>query len=377
MGEADRGRQIDSPAAARVEVGEAILKGLDSGHPVPFGPGPLVDSARPRGVFSHRQMRLRAQTPVGREAMMGRMMSPERADGGIVPSMATQPQAEAPPPPAAARTRHACMARGGPPGRSCPPPLGAAPREPWDYVPMPPVVFDGDGYLIADSMGQNLRHSRRLSACETVLGSHFRPRGGVVGMDGVMPYMEGHRHKMVVPDLFVALRAKEDEGRASYKLWEEATPDFVLEDLSPESERRDLVDKCALYRRLGVPEYWMFDETCTRLLDESGSPLGQLLVGYRLRGGEYVRVWANAAGRLPSEALGLELCVREGLLRFFDPVTREYLRTLDESEQGREAAERRAEAEAAQREAAERRADAAQARVAELEAALRARGGGD
>ena len=338
--------------------------------------------------------------------MMGRMVSPERADGGIVPGMATQPQAQAAPPlaagpePVAPAWRE--VAR---PAEVAPPPSGVAPREPWDYVPMPPVVLDGDGYLIADSMGQNLRHSRRLSACETLLGSHFRPRGGVVGMDGVMPYMEGQRHKMVAPDLFVALRAKEDEGRASYKLWEEATPDFVLEDLSPESERRDLVDKRVLYRRLGVPEYWMFDETRTRLLDESGAPLGEPLVGYRLRGGRYRRVRANAAGRWPSEALGLELCVRHGPLRFFDPVTGEYLRTLDEekvqreaAEQGWEAAEQRAEAaerreaeerrereaEAAQRraaeqgwEAAERRADAAQARVAELEAALRARGGGD
>ena len=332
--------------------------------------------------------------------MMGRMVSPERADGGIVPGMATQPQAQAAPPPAAAVPEPVApawreVAR---PAEVAPLPLGTAAREPWDYVPKPPVVLDGDGYLIADSMGQNLRHSRRLSACETLLGSHFRPRGGVVGMDGVMPYMEGQRHKMVAPDLFVALRAKEDEGRSSYKLWEEATPDFVLEDLSPESERRDLVDKRILYRRLGVPEYWMFDETRTRLLNESGAPLGELLVGYRLRGGRYRRVRANAAGRWPSEALGLELCVRHGPLRFFDPVTGEYLRTLDEEKVQREAAEQRAEADRREREAAEqraeaaerreaeerqerevaeRRADVAQARVAELEAALRARGGGD
>ena len=170
-----------------------------------------------------------------------------------------------------------------------------------------------------------------------------------------------------------------------------AAPDFVLEDLSPESERRDLVDKRALYQRLGVREYWMFDETRTRLLDESGAPLGELLVGYRLRDGGYRRVRANAAGRWPSEALGLELCVRHGPLRFFDPVTREYLRTLDEEKvqreaaeqlaeaerREREAAERRAEAERREREAAERRTDEAQARVAELEATLRARGGGN
>ena len=271
--------------------------------------------------------------------------------------MATQPQAEAPLPPAAPESTPPAWRDVDRPADVAPPPLGAAAREPWDYVPKPPVVLDDDGYLIADSMTQNIRHSKRLSACETLLSNHFQGRGGLVAMDASMHYMEGQRHKMVGPDLFVALGAKE-EGRASYKLWEEMTPDFVLEDLSPESERRDLVDKRALYQRLGVPEYWMFDETGTRLLDESGAPLGELLVGYRLRGGEYRRVRANAAGRLPSEALGLELCVREELLRFFDPVAGEYLRTYAEQR--------------IQREAAERRTEEVEARVAELEAELRA-----
>ena len=38
----------------------------------------------------------------------------------------------------------------------------------------------------------------------------------------------------------------------------------------------------------------------------------------------------NASGRWPSEVLGLELCVREGLPRLFGPVAGEFLHTLDE-----------------------------------------------
>ena len=296
--------------------------------------------------------------------------------------MATQPQAEALPPAAVAPDFVSpawCVAADW---------AGGTAREPWDYVPRPPFVLDDDGYLIADSMGQNLRHSKRLSACETVLDNHFQGRG-VVGADAVMPYMEGQRQRLLVPDLLVALRAAEDPTRRSYKLWEEPTPDFVLEALSPSSERRDLVDKRALYQSLGVPEYWLFDETGTSLLDDSDVPLGELLVGYRLRGGKYERLRANAAGRLPSAALGLELCVREGVLRFFDPVAGEFLRNLDESERERVAADQRAEAErrdkeaerrervAADRraEAERRRADDAERRIAELEAELRGRGG--
>ncbi len=244
--------------------------------------------------------------------------------------------------------------------------FGAAVREPWDYVPTPPVVVDDDGYLIADAMPQNDRHLSRLLVYGPALKSRYEGRGGMVGADLSMPYVKGSPGKTLAPDLFVALAAEEREGRLSYKLWEEPVPDFVLEDLSPNKWRRDTVDKRKLYRRLGVREYWMFDETGRRLRDDRGSRLGELLVGYRLRKGEYRRIGANDAGRLPSKALGLELCVRERLVRFYDPVGGDYLPTYSESRALMEAAQRRAEAERS-------RAAAALARVAELEAELSAK----
>ena len=239
--------------------------------------------------------------------------------------------------------------------------FGAAVRAPWDYVPMPPMALDDDGYLIGDAMSQNDRHLSRMLAYAPVLKAHYEGRGGMVGADLSMPYVKGSPGKMLAPDLFVALAAEEREGRSSYKLWEEPVPDFVLEDLSPNSWRKDVVDKRVLYRRLGVPEYWMFDETGTRLLDDAGSRLGELLVGYRLCDGEYHQVCANNAGRLPSEALGLELCVRDKLVRFYDPDAGEYLPTYSEAKAGVQA-ERSKTA-------------AALARVAELEAQLRAKSG--
>ena len=270
------------------------------------------------------------------------------AGGGIVSNMPTQRQAEVAPTPM----------------RSVPVPLayaegvevngavldfGSEAPEPWDYLPVPPVALDDDGYLIADSMSQNDRHLRRMLAYASVLKERYRGRGGMVGADLSMPYVKGSPGKMLVPDIFVALSAEEREGRSSYKLWEEPAPDFVLEDLSPGNWRRDAVDKRPLYQRLGVREYWMFDETAKRLRDDAGRRLGELLVGYWLRAGEYERVRANAAGRLPSKVLGLELCVRDGLVRFYDAATGEYLATYSE----------------------------AQARIAALEAELRARRAAD
>ncbi len=253
--------------------------------------------------------------------------------------------------------------------------FGAAVREPWDYVPTPPVVVDDDGYLIADAMPQNDRHLSRLLVYGPALKSRYEGRGGMVGADLSMPYVKGSPGKTLAPDLFVALAAEEREGRLSYKLWEEPVPDFVLEDLSPNKWRRDTVDKRKLYRRLGVREYWMFDETGRRLRDDRGSRLGELLVGYQLRKGEYRRIGANDAGLLPSKALGLELCVRNQLVRFYDPASSQYLPTYAEASARAETAEQRV-ATAEQRAEAERsKTAAALARVAELEAELRAKHG--
>ena len=263
--------------------------------------------------------------------------------------------------------------------------FGAEVREPWDYVPVPPVALDDDGYLVADAMSQNDRHAGRQLVYGPAMKERYRGRGGMVGVDLSMPYVQGSPGKVLAPDLFVAHAAEERADRDSYKLWEEPTPDFVLEDLSPGNWRRDAVDKRELYRRLGVQEYWMFDETGRRLRDDSGARIGEWLVGYRLRDGEYERLLANDAGRLPSAVLGLELCVRDKLVRFYDPETARYLPTYRESQAqtkaaearaaeeraGREAAQAQAVEERAAREAAEQRAAAALARLEALEAELR------
>ena len=271
----------------------------------------------------------------------------ELTNGGIVPSMVTQAQSEATPSvldrmpidsedwgsPA-----HLRMIADQIKGDLLP--FGSAVPEPWDYRPMPPFVLDPDGYLMADLVPKTPRYSWRMANYGTVLNVHYKGPRGVVGVDIAMPYMEGCPGKMVSPDLLVALSAEKDDRRDFYKLWEEPTPDFVLDDLSPANGRSGAVDKRVLYRRLGVREYWLFDETGTRLPDDAVLPPGGLLVGYRLHDDGYAPIHPNGAGRLPSAALGLELTMRDGLLRFFDPAAGEYLLIYDESEQRIKAAER-------------------------------------
>ena len=126
----------------------------------------------------------------------------------------------------------------------------------------------------------------------------------------------------------------------------------------------DYTEKRADYARYGVAEYWRFDPTGGAYHDEA-------LAADILIDGRYERIpiaWSDAAhGRAYSAALGLYICWDAGELRFYDPLTGTYLRTLAEERAERRAEAARADAEAQARQRAERRAEAAEARLAELE----------
>ena len=217
------------------------------------------------------------------------------------------------------------------------------------YVPVPPVGRDEDGYLVEDSMGQRDDH-----LCQTSLWYNALRRRlptATVCSDLFLHYRRGDRNRMVVPDLFVALRVPPREARLSYKLWEDPLPELVVEMLSDSTSAKDVCCKRDTYEHLGVREYWLFDP--------DGFELSVPLAGYRLRVGRYRPIKVDAAGRLWSEVLGLDLYVRAGELRFRDPATGEDLRTYDEAEDRADAAESRADA-------AEDRADAAERELARL-----------
>ena len=110
--------------------------------------------------------------------------------------------------------------------------------------------------------------------------------------------------------------------------WEEGNaPDFVVEVASEETVDNDRVEKRDDYAAIGVREYWRFDPT-------GGTMYPEILIGERLENGKYVRleITEGPPGKLRgySEALELFVCVRaDGKLRFFDPVTRQWLPVAD------------------------------------------------
>lgn len=152
-------------------------------------------------------------------------------------------------------------------------------------------------------------------------------------------YEQGNPKKFVVPDVFV-VHGLEPRDRRIYKLWVEGkAPDVILEVTSRKTKKKDTVTKPALYARLRVPEYFLFDPT----QDYLEPPLQ----GHRLVGDEYELIDAAADGSLVSAQLGLRLRAARGQLMFYRLDTGDRLLTAEEARQAEAEARRAAEAEVA------------------------------
>jgi Uma2 family endonuclease len=186
-----------------------------------------------------------------------------------------------------------------------------------------------------------------------------------VAADMLFYYEEGNPAAFKVPDVFV-VKGIPKHDRRTYKLWEEqVAPCTVFEITSRSTWLEDLGGKRALYEKLGVREYFVFDP-----LDEYLSPR---LQGFRLVEGYYQPVTLSSSGTLYSEELDLILQPEGAMLRLANPASGEVVPTLDEAIelvlaeiQRAEAEAQRAEAEAQRAEAEAQRADTAEAELDRL-----------
>ena len=216
------------------------------------------------------------------------------------------------------------------------------------YRPVPPVEFDDDGYPGPDGrMSESITHGRWLNhgldAAQALL-DHLP--GTLVASDLALLFEKGNPAAVVSPDLVVVPGAGPHQ-RNSYKLWEEGIlPTLALEALSEKTWRNDVEVKPGLYRDLGIHEFWHLD------------PIGVLpapVVGYRLRGGIYVRIPTSPSGGVPSDVLGAELFVDGDDLRFRDRRTGNVLPDYLHSNRARRTAEAAQAQEAVARQTAEER----------------------
>ena len=193
----------------------------------------------------------------------------------------------------------------------------------------------------------------------SALAHHYRARDDVYVVGNLLlyyePAMPGQPAKSVSPDLMVVIGAPK-HLRPSYLLWEEPkAPDFVLEMASRSTHRSDRQDKPAVYARIGVSEYWLYDPV--------GEYLEPRLQGLRLQGDGYkpmpVAVGEHGVLSGLSEVLGLELRLYpDDRFRFHDPLSGQDLRSLDEEAQAREEAEAARQALEARLQDLQRRLDA-------------------
>ena len=158
------------------------------------------------------------------------------------------------------------------------------------------------------------------------------------------------------PDLMVAFDVDPELYEASngYIISEQGKPpDFVLEVASASTGDMDTGPKLDDYARMGILEYWLFDET--------GEHHGTRLAGYRLGDdGRYhpipMDVDTPEVVQGYSPALNLLLRWDSGKLAWYDPATEEHIATFD--------------SERARADSEQARANAAEARVRQLEAEL-------
>ena len=158
-------------------------------------------------------------------------------------------------------------------------------------------------------MGETDEHRDEMVREIELLRRYFEGQQVYVSGNLLFYYVQGDPKKCVVPDVFVVKDA-DPKKRRTYKLWiERKSPDAVIEVTSRKTKKKDQVTKPALYRQLGVREYFMFDPT--------EDYLHPPLQGYRLVGDRYVQIRPDDQGGLVSRELGLRLQAERGQLMMY------------------------------------------------------------
>ena len=194
-------------------------------------------------------------------------------------------------------------------------------RQPDDMTAFNHLAITGSAYLLVQHLGNS----------ETTLvgGEHFispAPTNDITGLH--------------FPDLFVAFDANPAayyQSNAYFISDQGKPPDFVMEIASRSTGRTDVVEKRDHYAKLGIPEYWRFDET--------GEFHGARLAGDRLVDGRYealpIREHSDGVLQGYSAVLNLNLRWNRGRLEWHDPDTGRHIATLEDERSARIEAETR------------------------------------
>lgn len=238
------------------------------------------------------------------------------------------------------------------------------------WRPLPPVGYDDDGYPCESrNVAESTGHDDVLNYFRNAAFALLADRPDAMVQERLLILFEqGNRAAAVEPDITVALGVGR-HPRNSYKIWIEGQPpDLVVEGLSNKTWRRDVDIKPALYRDVGVREYWQVD------------PIGRIrepITGYRLRHGVYVPVAPSRPGVYRSDVLDAEISYDRAEMTIHDartgeriPVVHDALSQRDDARRQRDGALRQRDSALRQRDDERKAHEAALARIAGLEARL-------
>ncbi|MGI8639580.1 MAG: Uma2 family endonuclease [Pyrinomonadaceae bacterium] len=193
----------------------------------------------------------------------------------------------------------------------------------------PPPISDNADIFYPETdeniMPEGIQHFLLSVHLASTLLTFFASRNDAKVFGNVMLYYEENNPKKVIsPDLMVCFGLQKLPHRV-YKLWEEKiVPSVVIEFASETTWFNDVSTKLAIYQRLGVKEYYIYDVEYAHL--------PAALMAYRLDNGVLVEIEV-ADKRILSPSLGLELVDTGETLRFFNSETNEFLMTMEEMAQ--------------------------------------------
>ncbi len=189
---------------------------------------------------------------------------------------------------------------------------------------------DADGEPMAENTENLVQMMDLIIALKALLAAQGRTRW-MVGGNQFLYYNEHNGREHVAPDVYVGFDLA-PHRRPSWKTWIEGkSPDIVWEISSESTWQEDVGTKLAVYARVGVREYYIFDPN-----GEAPSSLQ----GFALREGRMTPVPLLPGGGIMSPLLEAELrpiAMEETVyspaavyLRVIDPATGEPIPTAEE-----------------------------------------------
>lgn len=108
---------------------------------------------------------------------------------------------------------------------------------------------------ITDMAGAYVEHSMVISNFLVKVGSQLQNSMCKIFGDNVQyKWMIDQKEKTVIPDVSINCRFRQRRGKSFFN-----NPRFVMEVLSPSTEKYDRGEKMELYRQQEIDEYWIVD----------------------------------------------------------------------------------------------------------------------